>query len=133
VEADPKKCSSKIKSAPLFVSIINRDRTPLILSGLSIIFAAISLLVVIYKEFIESYNISSYYDQIIVLRLPAGNKNKIIKDIFINELISANPEFLNKEKYKANPRIYAIYPDIEDAAIKRDKNRLSKLFKELKI
>lgn len=133
MDANSNKCKTNIKHAPLLVSVINRDNYPLIISVISIVIAVLSLSVVIYKEFIESYNISAHYDQIILLRLPAGNKNKILKDIVINELISGNPEFLNKEMYKSNPEIYAKYPDIKDAAKKRDKDRLSQLFKELKI
>ena len=113
----------------------NKDLSMLstIIAFISMFIALGSLGIVVYKEFLQSYSVSAYYDQLIVLALPQGNRNKIAKDIIINEMISGNSQFLNVEKYKSDPRIYAKYPDIEDAAKRKDKNRLSELFSNLKI
>jgi len=72
------------------------------------------------------------FDQIIALRLPQGNKNKILKDIVIIEIISGNSEFLDKKRYSKNPKIYKKYPEILDAAKKKDKKQLSELFTNMK-
>lgn len=132
IEAEHTNSKPKGKLNPLFVYILNRDRAALITSIFSVVIALGSIFIVVYKEFLESYDVSVNFDQIMILRLPVSNKAKIINEIIINEIISGKKDYLDEKYYREDPEILRKYPAIVDAAERKDKARLSELFSNIK-
>ncbi|WP_054031012.1 hypothetical protein [Desulfatitalea tepidiphila] len=122
-----------IKNYPIKVKILNRQRLALWVSIFSVIIALGSFIVVIYKEFLQTYDIAANYSQIIMAKLPEGNRQKIIKDHFVNILLFGDDS--EKQNARNNIRLEDLkqFPDFFKAIERKDKDRLNEIFENMKV
>lgn len=120
-------------TTPLNVKIINPDRAAIIISIISIAVAIASTMIVVYFQFLQKHVLSANFNQIIMLRLPEQNKQQVIADIIINNLISDDPSIVATYRKHITPYIKDKVLNIEDAIENKDKDRLTDMFKKLKI
>jgi len=105
----------------------------LLLSILSVVIAFTSLLVVVYKEFLQSFKLSSHFGQIFIARLPEGNRQRIIKNYFVNLFISGSEQEKQAALNTFDPENFQRLPELKEAIESKDKDRLQAILNKGKI
>lgn len=58
---------------------------------IAIVIAISSLFIVIYKEFIQGFNLHTSINQVMLMRLPADNKGRLLQEMILDDLLSDTP------------------------------------------